>query len=92
MDGESSPITKGASDLTCLGDEYRVTMLKSMRPRRTYTPAEYTPAEKVMLQRDSTMKDVADFVAEYITSDVSNSVLLVCECVGLTLHAYNYSL
>lgn len=54
-----------------IGDEYRVTMLESLRPRRLSPPANYTPAPKKLLDRPSTMQDVAEFVAEYIYSDVS---------------------
>ncbi len=46
-------------------------MLESLRPRRTYAPAAYDPAQKMLLDRPSTMQDVADFVTEYINSDVS---------------------
>lgn len=35
-----------------------------------YEPAEYAPTEKKLLDRPSTMDDVADFVMEYIISDV----------------------
>ncbi|PSR72410.1 hypothetical protein PHLCEN_2v11753 [Hermanssonia centrifuga] len=44
-------------------------MLKSLRPRRTYPPAKYDAAQKMLLNRPSTMQDVADFVTEYISSD-----------------------
>lgn len=54
-----------------IGDEYRVTMLESLRPRRLSPPANYTSAPKKLLDRPSTMQDVAEFVAEYIYSDVS---------------------
>lgn len=54
-----------------LGDEYRVTMVESLLPPRIYGPASYTPAQKKLLDRPSTMKDVAEFIAEYINSDVS---------------------
>ncbi|EKM60969.1 uncharacterized protein PHACADRAFT_168316 [Phanerochaete carnosa HHB-10118-sp] len=67
------PSYLGGGDLD--GDEYRVTMLDPLLPPRTYLPASYTPAEKKLLDRPSTMKDVADFVMEYINSDVRvNSV------------------
>ena len=55
------------------GDEYRVTMLKSLMPQRTFPPANYDPASRRLLSYPSTMDDVADFVTEYITSDVSSS-------------------
>lgn len=53
-----------------LGDEYRVTMLDYLLPRRLHEPASYSPAQRKVLDRPSTMQDVAEFVAEYINSDV----------------------
>ncbi|GJE86033.1 RNA dependent RNA polymerase [Phanerochaete sordida] len=61
------PSYLGGGDLD--GDEYRVTMLSSLLPTKTYGPANYTPAVKKLLDRPSTMQDVADFVTEYINSD-----------------------
>lgn len=58
------------SNAISIGDEYRVSMLESLMPPRTYPPARYPPAQKKMLDRPSTMQDVADFVVEYINSDV----------------------
>lgn len=46
-------------------------MLRELMPKKTYEPAAYTPAEWHTLNRPSTMADVADFVTEYIYSDVS---------------------
>lgn len=55
-----------------IGDEYRVTMVESLLPRMNRPPANYTPAVRKLLARRSTMQDVADFVAEYINSDVGH--------------------
>jgi hypothetical protein len=45
--------------------------LKKFLPRKPIScPASYEPAPKKMLSRPSTMEDVADFVMEYIISDV----------------------
>lgn len=57
-----------------LGDEYRVTMVKELLPTRISDPANYNPATKKLIDRPSTMQDVADFVAEYINSDVCTSL------------------
>ncbi len=40
-------------------------------PRKTYRPASYEPAPKKLVDHESTMADVAEFVAEFISSDVS---------------------
>ncbi|CAL1696034.1 unnamed protein product [Somion occarium] len=61
------PTCLGGGDLD--GDIYCCTMLESLMPTRTYAPAQYSPAEKVLLDRPSTMEDVANFVTEYIYSD-----------------------
>ncbi|KAG6842522.1 hypothetical protein C0991_000048 [Blastosporella zonata] len=61
----------GGGDLD--GDVYNLIPL-NQRPEfqglRTCKPALYTPAEKKLLDRRSTMADVAEFVIEYINSDV----------------------
>ncbi|THH34016.1 hypothetical protein EUX98_g21 [Antrodiella citrinella] len=61
------PSCLGGGDLD--GDVYCCTMLEALLPKTTYGAAEYKPAEKLMLARPSTMKDVANFVTEYISSD-----------------------
>lgn len=61
------PSFLGGGDLD--GDEYRVTMWEPLIPPRIYEPAEYAPAPKKVLDRPSTMRDVAEFVTEYINSD-----------------------
>ncbi|KAI0079598.1 RdRP-domain-containing protein [Panus rudis PR-1116 ss-1] len=62
-----APSCLGGGDLD--GDVYCVTMSPSLMPRRVCTPAAYTPAPRKLLNRESTMADVADFVTEYIYSD-----------------------
>lgn len=62
----------GGGDLD--GDIYNLLPLGKMpefRPRSVYEPASYEPAPKKLLDRPSNMKDVADFVVEFISSDVS---------------------
>ncbi|KAI0094703.1 RNA dependent RNA polymerase-domain-containing protein [Irpex rosettiformis] len=68
------PTYLGGGDLD--GDEYRVTMLESLLPTRTYPPANYNPAKRKVLDRRSTMEDVADFVTEYLTSDTLGIIAL----------------
>ncbi|KAI8995541.1 RdRP-domain-containing protein [Trametes punicea] len=70
--------TKGARPLpSCLGggdldgDVYNVTTMPELLPPRTYEPASYEPAKRKLVDHESTMVDVAEFVAEYINSDVS---------------------
>ncbi|KAF9458199.1 RNA-directed RNA polymerase 2 [Collybia nuda] len=65
------PSCLGGGDLD--GDVYNVVPLNkapNFRPSKTYEPAEYKPAQKKTLSRPSTMRDVAEFVMEYINSDV----------------------
>ncbi|KAI0669992.1 RdRP-domain-containing protein [Trametes maxima] len=61
------PSYLGGGDLD--GDEYNVTTMPELLPRKTYHPAEYDPAKRKYVDHDSTMADVAEFVAEYISSD-----------------------
>lgn len=44
-----------------------------LRPRHLHKAAEYAPVQKKLLERPSTMNDVADFVVDYINSDVSRA-------------------
>jgi RNA-dependent RNA polymerase len=60
----------GGGDLD--GDVYNVTWLKDLLPSNNTTPAAYIPAPKRLLDRPSTMNDVADFIADYIINDVSS--------------------
>ncbi|KAI0335366.1 RdRP-domain-containing protein [Cubamyces sp. BRFM 1775] len=61
------PSCLGGGDLD--GDVYNVTTVTELIPPRTYHPASYEPAPKKYVDHDSTIADVADFVAEYIISD-----------------------
>ena len=51
--------------------QYNVALLQDLPIRRTYPAAAYTDAPKKLLDRRCTMDDVADFVTDYINSDVS---------------------
>jgi RNA-dependent RNA polymerase len=71
------PSFLGGGDLD--GDVYNLIPLSDLpefTPKQFYQPAEYKAVEKKMLNRPSTMADVADFVMEYINSDVRNSLSL----------------
>lgn len=68
----------GGGDLD--GDLYNVLpldVLPEFRPRSVETPASYDPAPKRLLDRASNMEDVADFVVEFINSDVSAYLTLL---------------
>ncbi|KAH9944464.1 RNA dependent RNA polymerase-domain-containing protein [Epithele typhae] len=58
---------RGGGDLD--GDVYNVTTRHDLLPQSSYPPATYAPADKKYVDHDSTMEDVAEFVAEYISSD-----------------------
>ncbi|KAF9056326.1 RNA-directed RNA polymerase 2 [Panaeolus papilionaceus] len=66
------PSCLGGGDLD--GDVYNLISLKDLPEftptRQNEPPAEYKPAPKKTLDRPSTMDDVADFVMEFIHSDV----------------------
>lgn len=67
------PSCLGGGDLD--GDVYNLIPLNDLpefRPTACYPPAKYDPAPRKEVDHPSTMKDVADFVMEYIISDVSN--------------------
>ncbi|KAH9946766.1 RNA dependent RNA polymerase-domain-containing protein [Amylocystis lapponica] len=61
------PSCLGGGDLD--GDVYNLTTMESMLPPRSYHAASYTPAKRKEVPYPSTMDDVAEFVAEYISSD-----------------------
>jgi len=66
------PSCLGGGDLD--GDVYNLIPLDEFpefTPTRLSAPASYDPAPKKLLDRPSTMADVAEFVMEYINSDVS---------------------
>ncbi|KAG7099381.1 hypothetical protein E1B28_001236 [Marasmius oreades] len=65
------PSYLGGGDLD--GDLYSLIPLNDLPefiPGKLYQPAQYKPAERKMLDRPSTMTDVAEFVMEFINSDV----------------------
>ena len=51
--------------------QYNIASLHDLPIRKTYQAAAYTDAPKKILDRKCTMDDVADFVTDYINSDVS---------------------
>ena len=51
--------------------QYNIASLGTLPLRRTYEAAAYTEAPKKLLDRKCTMDDVAEFVTDYINSDVS---------------------
>ncbi|KAJ6627235.1 RdRP-domain-containing protein [Mycena sp. CBHHK59/15] len=64
------PSCCGGGDLD--GDTYNIIPLNKcpgFYPAVTHKPGEYSPAPKKLLETPSTMKDVAEFVIEYINSD-----------------------
>ncbi|KAJ3488459.1 hypothetical protein NLI96_g2801 [Meripilus lineatus] len=68
------PSCLGGGDLD--GDVYLCTTLRSLQPPYNWEPAPYTPAVRKTLDHPSTMSDVADFVMEYISSDVLGIVAI----------------
>ncbi|TDL28673.1 RdRP-domain-containing protein [Rickenella mellea] len=64
----SLPSCLGGGDLD--GDTYNVTDFKPLHPTSVAQPAGYEPAPRNELDRPSTMSDVADFVIDYIVSDI----------------------
>ena len=68
------PSCLGGGDLD--GDIYNVIPLndpdlRGFNLKQTHQPASYAPAQKRLLDgRKSTMRDVAEFVMDYIVSDV----------------------
>ncbi|KAI0762892.1 RdRP-domain-containing protein [Fomes fomentarius] len=61
------PSCLGGGDLD--GDEYNVTTRPELLPPSDCLPASYEPAQRKLVDHESTMADVAEFVAEYINSD-----------------------
>lgn len=53
-----------------LGDEYNVIVYPDLFPKEIHPPAEYPPAKIMDLGRPCTIDDLADWVAEYINSDI----------------------
>ena len=50
--------------------QYNIASLRDLPVTRTYPAAAYTDAPKKLLDRKCTMDDVAEFVTDYINSDV----------------------
>lgn len=70
------PSCLGGGDLD--GDIYNLIPLDTVPefwPKKTHPPGEYTPAPRKLLDRPSTMADVAEFICDYINSDVRLSLL-----------------
>ena len=66
------PSCLGGGDLD--GDVYNLIPLNDLpefRPTIRHPPANYDSAPRKEVDHPSTMADVADFVMEYISSDVS---------------------
>ncbi|KAI0053305.1 RdRP-domain-containing protein [Auriscalpium vulgare] len=68
------PSCLGGGDLD--GDVYNVTTFRDLHPQFVCPPALYDPAPKKLLDRHSTMEDVADFVADYILNDLLGLVAI----------------
>ncbi|KAH7107156.1 RdRP-domain-containing protein [Auriculariales sp. MPI-PUGE-AT-0066] len=69
--GKSIASCLGGGDLD--GDLFHVSEYKKFIEQvqaNKFRPADYTPGEKKKIDRDCTIADVADFVTEYINSDV----------------------
>lgn len=54
----------GGGDLD--GDIYCLVMDKRLHTPKKYPPADYKPADLVELDRPATIKDIAQFVVDYI--------------------------
>ena len=78
------PSCLGGGDLD--GDVYNVTWFEDLRPSQNIPPASYDPASKKLLTRPSTMADVADFVADYINSDVSAVLCMIIRVFHTNTH------
>ncbi|KAG9002981.1 hypothetical protein FRB90_011272 [Tulasnella sp. 427] len=61
------PSCLGGGDLD--GDEYYLITNPELHPPKCETPASYEGPERIPLERDSTVKDIAHFVIEYMTHD-----------------------
>ncbi|KAG5722151.1 putative RNA-dependent RNA polymerase 1 [Termitomyces sp. T112] len=58
----------GGGDLD--GDQFSVIKYEPLLPSDTEDPADYRPANTWTIERDSTVRDICDFIVEYINSDV----------------------
>ncbi|KAF8581580.1 RdRP-domain-containing protein [Ramaria rubella] len=79
------PNMLSGSDLD--GDEYDLIQLTSLHPPRTVAPGKYDPAPKHILDRNSEIEDVADFVVNFINNDmlgiIAINFLLVADVKGI---------
>jgi RNA-dependent RNA polymerase len=64
----SLPSCLGGGDLD--GDIFNLITLPALHPPRTVAPAAYTPAPLKTLHRKCTIDDIADFVVDFINSDI----------------------
>lgn len=62
------PNQLSGSDLD--GDEYDLIPLRELHPPCTVDPGSYPPAPKKLLDRPATIDDIADFVVDFINSDM----------------------
>lgn len=62
------PNKLSGSDLD--GDEYDLIPLRELHPPHTVDPGSYPPAPKKLLHRPATIHDIADFVVDFINSDM----------------------
>ncbi|KAF9791853.1 RNA dependent RNA polymerase-domain-containing protein [Thelephora terrestris] len=62
------PSKLGGGDLD--GDLYNIAPRRQLPIEKTHSPAAYPDAPKRLLDRKCTMDDVADFVTDYVNSDV----------------------
>lgn len=95
MNGPGSrplPSCLGGGDLD--GDVYNLVPLRELpefTPNLTSTPALYNAAPKKVLDRPSTMDDVAEFFVDYINNDVSMPhIFLILPFNPFRLGAGNY--
>ncbi|KAG8906415.1 hypothetical protein FRB99_006917 [Tulasnella sp. 403] len=61
------------------GDEYNIILNPELFPSECHPPAEYPPATVKVLNRPCTIDDIADWVAEFINSNI----LAGCDSLGL---------
>ena len=59
--------------------------MDELLPTKQYPPAEYDVAKRRTVPHDSTREDVAEFIMEYLYSDVSSLSLASYLLLGLHL-------
>jgi len=79
------PNQLSGSDLD--GDEYDLILLDSLHPPIYKEPGEYPAAPKKLLENESTINDVADFVVDFINNDmlgiIATNFLLISDIRGI---------